>query len=117
MMPTVLIKVELLAKLVFPYLDSPRGLGGALAAYEAACDERLTESYHNTLSVARLEVQNERVCMLKVIERDPVLVDRYFSVVSGVLEELGNEERGARCTPHLSTTPGPELGSSPRAFL
>jgi flavin-dependent dehydrogenase len=78
------LQVELLAEFMLPHLDDPGDLDEALAAHELECDERLTESYHNTLSVARLEMQNERIRLLKRIERDPVLVDRYFSIVSGV---------------------------------
>ena len=79
------LQVELLAELVFPHLTDPAKFRDAQAMYEMARDNQMTESYHNTLSVARLAMQEDRVRLLKVIERDQRLVDRYFSIVSGVL--------------------------------
>lgn len=79
------LQAELLNELVLPYLEDNAVLNDALAAYEMARDDRLTESYYNTLSVARLEVQDERIRLLRAIENNQQLVNRYFSIVSGVL--------------------------------
>lgn len=91
------LQAQLFADLVLPHTGDPATLADALVRYEAARDDQLTESYYNTISVARLEVTDERIRLLKLIERDQRLVDRYFSVVSGVLsvEEVYGELVGA----------------------
>jgi flavin-dependent dehydrogenase len=87
------LQAQLFADLVVPHLDEPTSMANALAGFEDARDEQLTESYYNTISVARLAVTDERIRLLKLIERDQRLIDRYFSVVSGVLsvEEVYGE--------------------------
>ncbi|MBA8928837.1 flavin-dependent dehydrogenase [Kutzneria viridogrisea] len=79
------LQADMFGRQVVPHVADPVALAGALADYEAMRKEKLTESYRNTLSVARLDIQQERIQLLKFIERDPQLVDRYFSVVSGTL--------------------------------
>ncbi|MFE2754428.1 NAD(P)/FAD-dependent oxidoreductase [Actinosynnema sp. NPDC059335] len=78
-------QADLFAARVVPHLDDPTALRDALAAYDVERRDQVLESYRNTLSVARLDVQDERIRLLRFIERDPRLVEGYFSVVSGVL--------------------------------
>ncbi|MFD1046690.1 hypothetical protein ACFQ1S_14580 [Kibdelosporangium lantanae] len=66
-------------------MDDPAALHAALADFEQVRDDVLSESYYNTVSVARLDVNDDRLRVLKAIEHDQGLMDAYFSVVSGVL--------------------------------
>jgi 2-polyprenyl-6-methoxyphenol hydroxylase-like FAD-dependent oxidoreductase len=88
------LQAQLLADCVTPCLDDQAQLDKALAGYELARDDRLSESYYNTLSVAKLEVLDERIRLLRLIQRDPQLMHQYFSIVSGVLsvEEVYSPE-------------------------
>jgi flavin-dependent dehydrogenase len=79
------LQAELLTQRVTPHLDDPPALRDALASYESARDDQLAESYYNTLSVAKLEIKDERLDLLRMMGSDPRLADQYFSVVSGVL--------------------------------
>jgi flavin-dependent dehydrogenase len=87
-------QAQLFASDVVPHVDDPAALRDTLAAYDVKRREQVLESYRNTLSVARLDVQEERIRLLKFIERGPRLVADYFSVVSGVLsvEEVYSPE-------------------------
>jgi flavin-dependent dehydrogenase len=75
------------ARLLVEHIDD-------LDAFAAARDDLLMEHYQNTLIVAGLTVQPDRLRLLRAIARDPELVERYFSTVAGVLsvEDLYPEE-------------------------
>ena len=75
------------ARLLVDHIDD-------LSAFGAARDDLLMEHYQNTLIVAGLSVQPDRLRLLRAIARDPELVERYFSTVAGVLsvEDLYPEE-------------------------
>lgn len=75
------------ARLLVEHIDD-------LAAFAAARDDLLMEHYQNTLIVAGLTVQPDRLRLLRAIARDPELVERYFSTVAGVfsVEDLYPEE-------------------------
>lgn len=87
-------QVDLFATHVLPALDDDDALRGALVGYQELRDEALMESYHNTLSVARLEVQEDRLRLLRAISGDQRLTDQYFSIVSGAasVEEVYSQE-------------------------
>lgn len=96
-------QAQLFADTVVPHLDEPAALRQAMTVYDETRREELLEAYRNTLSVAALEVQEERIRLLKHIERDPLLVERYMSVVSGVLsvaEVYSAELLAAAVAPH-----------------
>ncbi|HEY4460795.1 MAG TPA: NAD(P)/FAD-dependent oxidoreductase [Pseudonocardiaceae bacterium] len=75
------------ARLLVEYIDDLKAFGGAR-------DDLLMEHYQNTLIVAGLTVQPDRLRLLRAIARDPELVERYFSTVAGVVsvEDLYPEE-------------------------
>jgi flavin-dependent dehydrogenase len=75
------------ARLLVEHIDD-------LDAFATARDDLLMEHYQNTLIVAGLTVQPDRLRLLRAIARDPELVERYFSTVAGVLsvEDLYPEE-------------------------
>lgn len=77
------LQADLFADTVVPFIGSTEETD-ALEHFETARDEALTESYHKTLFTAKLDVTAERLDLLRKIEADPSLTDRYFSVVSGV---------------------------------
>jgi 2-polyprenyl-6-methoxyphenol hydroxylase-like FAD-dependent oxidoreductase len=70
----------------------------ALRAYAVQRDVLLDPGYQATLLTARLTMQADRLALLRAIEGDQELTDRYFSVVAGVLpsEELVGPELLAR---------------------
>ncbi|MEU4745756.1 FAD-dependent oxidoreductase, partial [Actinosynnema sp. NPDC023658] len=65
-----------------------------LAAWAARRDDELVESYHGTLQLARLEVSDARLSMLRAIAASPELTSAYFAVVAGIMpmEDLLTEE-------------------------
>ncbi|TDV49767.1 flavin-dependent dehydrogenase [Actinophytocola oryzae] len=93
------VQAELLARQVLPAVTDPRALRDSLAAYAELRDDALAESYYTTLSVARLEVRDDRVELLRGISGDQRMVDQYFSVVSGARSV---EDVFARHVPMLS---------------
>jgi flavin-dependent dehydrogenase len=99
------VQVQLFDRLVLPYLRDSKELSRGLREFEAARDERLAESYYNTLSVARLEVGDDRVRLLRTMARDQSLINAYFSVVSGTrsVEDVYTAE--------LIEQAGPAVGS------
>jgi 2-polyprenyl-6-methoxyphenol hydroxylase-like FAD-dependent oxidoreductase len=66
----------------------------ALQRYAQLRDPLLTAGYRSTLSVARLEVTEERLRVLRVVQRSPELTERYFAAAAGVLapEELSDTD-------------------------
>ncbi|HEY4020213.1 MAG TPA: NAD(P)/FAD-dependent oxidoreductase [Pseudonocardiaceae bacterium] len=65
-----------------------------LGQFATARDDLLMEHYQNTLIVAGLTVQPDRLRLLRALAKDPELVERYFSTVAGVLsvEDLYPDE-------------------------
>ncbi len=70
-------------------LDRPR-LDEALRSYAAQRDVLLDPIYQGTVVVAQLRLQPDRMALLRLIQQDQELTDRYFATVAGVLsaEEL-----------------------------
>ncbi|WP_433254700.1 NAD(P)/FAD-dependent oxidoreductase [Streptosporangium sp. CA-135522] len=90
-------QAELLAGLVVQVgadLHDEAALTRALHRYGRERDRQLAEIYENTLIVARLEVQEQSLAMLRAIASDPETVQRYFSTVAGAcsIRELYTEE-------------------------
>lgn len=74
---------EALVRHVGDGIDSPGRLDAALAAYASERDETLREGYEATLSVARLEVHEQRLSLLRAVQKDEELTSTYFDVVAG----------------------------------
>ncbi|GII80985.1 FAD-dependent oxidoreductase [Sphaerisporangium rufum] len=64
-------------------LADAAALDKALRAFGEDRDRELAEIYEATLIVARLQVQPERLTMLRAIAEDPGDIERYFSTVAG----------------------------------
>lgn len=79
------LQADLFATSVLPHLREPAALAEALTGYDVLRNQELLESYRNTLSVARLDLQDERLRLLRHVAADPDLVQDYFTVVSGGL--------------------------------
>ncbi|TDD61275.1 NAD(P)/FAD-dependent oxidoreductase [Kribbella antibiotica] len=79
------LQSDLFASTVLPKLPDPVELDAALATYDVLRGQELVESYRNTLSVAKLDLQEERLRLLRHVAADPALVQDYFTVVSGGL--------------------------------
>jgi len=91
-------QAALLARHLQGVLPDPVRTAAALRAYAAERDVLLDPGYQATLLTARLTVQPDRLALLRAIEGDQELVDRYFAVVAGALpsEELVSPELLAR---------------------
>jgi 2-polyprenyl-6-methoxyphenol hydroxylase-like FAD-dependent oxidoreductase len=70
----------------------------ALRSYAAERDVLMDPGYQATLLTARLTIQADRLALLRAIEGDQELTDRYFAVVAGALasEDLVSPELLAR---------------------
>ncbi len=64
-------------------LHHPGHVDAALRSYAQQRDESLREGYEATLAVARLEVHEQRLALLRAVRRDPELTSIYFDVVAG----------------------------------
>ena len=82
------------ARLLAECIGADLGEDAALARFATERDELLGEHYQNTLIVAGLTVQPDRLRLLRAIATDPELVERYFSTVAGVIsvEDLYPDE-------------------------
>ncbi len=59
--------------------------GNGITAYARDRDSVLTANYQATLAVARLDVEPERLRMLRAVQSSPDLTERYFAAAAGVL--------------------------------
>ncbi|MCE7002316.1 NAD(P)/FAD-dependent oxidoreductase [Kibdelosporangium philippinense] len=87
------LQAELLAECVGPKEGGP-STDDALKRYLTTRDSILLSNYKSTLSVARLEVTEERLRMLRVIQESPELTERYFAAAAGIIapEDFYTEE-------------------------
>ncbi|MGW4642218.1 NAD(P)/FAD-dependent oxidoreductase [Sphaerisporangium sp. NPDC004334] len=80
------LQVQMLVDRIGADLGDPVRLDAALARFGEDRDEHFTGVYHGTLRAAELEIQPERVTMLRAIAGRQDLVDHYFSTLSGACE-------------------------------
>ena len=75
-------------------LHAPARRTAALEQYAAGQKELFIDDYHSTLTVAALELHEDRLAMLRAIATSADLRERYFSSVAGVcaVEELYTPE-------------------------
>jgi flavin-dependent dehydrogenase len=64
--------------------DDVERLDAALLSYAQERDDLLTEGYEATLSVAQLEAHEQRLQLLRAVQRDPDLTATYFDIVAGI---------------------------------
>lgn len=89
-------QAESLVRHVGDGLGSPRAVDEALGAYARDRDESLTEGYEATLAAARLETHEQRLSLLRAVQKDEDLTSLYFDVVAGA------ESARALYTPRLA---------------
>ncbi|GAA2517667.1 NAD(P)/FAD-dependent oxidoreductase [Winogradskya humida] len=91
-------QAALLAEHLRGVLPDRSRTAAALRAYGEERDVLLDPGYQATLLTAKLTVQNDRLALLRAIEGDQDLTDRYFAVVAGALpaEDLIGPELLAR---------------------
>ncbi|MFC1416154.1 NAD(P)/FAD-dependent oxidoreductase [Streptacidiphilus cavernicola] len=77
------LQADLLAESVGSGLQDPARLDRSLAVYAERHQDELFEGYRNTLFTSRLEVQPERLAMLRAIQQSPFLTERYFAAAAG----------------------------------
>ncbi|POX44069.1 NAD(P)/FAD-dependent oxidoreductase [Streptomyces sp. Ru72] len=73
----------------------PDGLDAALRDFAKERDEVLTPGYESTLGVAQLTPHEQRLSLLRAVQRDAELTAIYFDMVAGI------ETAGALYTPKL----------------
>lgn len=66
-------------------IDVPADVDSATKMYGVRRDDESLPKYIPTLSVAKLEVSDARMTMLRRIQDDPEMCDLYFSAMAGVL--------------------------------
>lgn len=89
-------QAESLVRHIADSLDSPERVDSALGAYVRDRDEALAEGYEATIAAARLEMHQQRLTLLRAIQKDPDLTALYFDVVAGA------ESSRALYTPKLA---------------
>lgn len=77
-------QAESLVRHIGDGLADPGRLATALDAYAADRDRTLTGGFEATLSVAQLEVHEERLSLLRAVRQDEELTSIYFDLVAGV---------------------------------
>lgn len=78
------LQAESLVRHVDGTLDDPRRLDQALRGYADERDTSLIAGYQATLAVARLEVHEQRLALLRAVQSDPELTTTYFDMVAGI---------------------------------
>jgi flavin-dependent dehydrogenase len=76
-------QAESLVRHIGDGLQEPGQLDAALDVYARERDDALREGYEATLSVARLEVHEQRLTLLRAVAKDPELTTTYFDIVAG----------------------------------
>ena len=64
-------------------IDVPEAVDSATKMFGTRRDDESLPRYIPTLSVARLEVSDARMTMLRRIQDDPEMCDLYFSAMAG----------------------------------
>ncbi|UED88585.1 NAD(P)/FAD-dependent oxidoreductase [Streptomyces profundus] len=77
-------QVESLMRHIGKDLGDPAHVDEALAGYAAERDRALLGGFEATLNVARLEVHQERLALLRAVRQDEELTTTYFDLVAGV---------------------------------
>ncbi|KAB8159559.1 FAD-dependent oxidoreductase [Streptomyces sp. 3MP-14] len=77
-------QAESLVRHIGDGLADPARLDEALDAFAADRDKALTGGFEATLSVAQLEVHEERLSLLRAVRQDEELTSIYFDLVAGV---------------------------------
>lgn len=77
-------QAECLVRHIGDGLRDPARLDRALDGFARERDATLTEGYEGTLGVARLEVHEQRLALLRAVARDPELTATYFDLVAGI---------------------------------
>ncbi len=72
------LQAESMARHIGDRLGDPVRLDHALREYGRERDEALSAGYEATLSVARLEVHEQRLALLRAVQSDPELATTYF---------------------------------------
>ncbi|WP_279339187.1 NAD(P)/FAD-dependent oxidoreductase [Sphaerisporangium perillae] len=80
------LQVQMLVDHIGDGLRDEAGLDLALGRFGRDRDEHFLGLYHGTLKAAGLEIQPERVTMLRAIAGRQDLVDTYFATLSGACE-------------------------------
>ena len=78
------LQAECLVRGIGDGLADPDRLDAALGSYEKERDDALTEGYEATLGVAQLEIHEQRLSLLRAVQRDPGLTSTYFDIVAGI---------------------------------
>jgi flavin-dependent dehydrogenase len=79
------IQAELFDQAIGTDLRDQRRLDAALQTFAVRRDAELEDAYRSTLELARLQLTESRLRMLRAISESPALTERYFAVVSGIL--------------------------------
>ena len=77
-------QAEELVRQVGDGLHDPALLDGALGRYAQERDTALTEGFESTLTVAQLEVHQQRLALLRAVQKDRELTRIYFDLVAGI---------------------------------
>jgi 2-polyprenyl-6-methoxyphenol hydroxylase-like FAD-dependent oxidoreductase len=87
-------QAQLLFDCISDQLDNQRGLMASLKRFQVERDLHMERTYQGTIVVARLVVQQDRLMALRQIQADPVLTNRYFALLAGIItiEDLYNRE-------------------------
>ncbi|GGZ26565.1 NAD(P)/FAD-dependent oxidoreductase [Streptomyces poonensis] len=64
--------------------DGPERLDAALGKFAEDRDAALLPGYEATLSVARLQPHEQRLSLLRAVQKDPELTSIYFDMVAGI---------------------------------
>ncbi len=78
------LQSECLVRNIGDRLTDRDRLDPALGSYAKERDEALTEGFEATLSVAQLEIHEQRLSLLRAVQRDPDLTSTYFDIVAGI---------------------------------
>jgi flavin-dependent dehydrogenase len=78
------VQADLLSRVGAVDLADADRQDAALREYAWRRDEAMAEPYRNALSLARLEVTDGRLAMLRAISESPTLCGLYFDVVAGL---------------------------------
>jgi 2-polyprenyl-6-methoxyphenol hydroxylase-like FAD-dependent oxidoreductase len=79
------VQADLLTECVADDLLDEERLVQALDRYAVERDAALTEAYRSTLALARLQVDESRIAILRAVSTDPELTQRFFRVVAGIM--------------------------------
>jgi len=79
------IQASLLSECLGDDLGDQERVDDALARFAGQTRNLLADEYKRTLEAASLHIPDSRLEMLKEISRDPVLTERYFALLAGII--------------------------------